>query len=86
MQNKLKAFQYFEMTDSINKMKKMKKQILFQPISCTNTRCHGSQITQWKVENEHASYCSLDSFKKAENFLRDFYKSKNRYLLLNAKA
>ncbi len=48
-------------------------------MSCTNARCSGSLITQWKVENEHASYCSLDVFKKAEDFLREFYKQSNRF-------
>ena len=52
--------------------------LLHQPMSCTYARCTGSQITQWKVENEHASYCSLDSFKKAEDYLREFYKQSNR--------
>ncbi len=53
----------------------------FQPMTCTPAKCLGSHITQWKVENEHATYCSLDSFKKAEDFLREFYFTSNRQFL-----
>jgi hypothetical protein len=36
-------------------------------------------MVQWQVTNEHANFCSIDSLQKAEDLLKEFYTSQNRY-------
>ena len=53
---------------------------ILQPMSCTRGACLGSHVCQWQTDNDHADTSdSTQLFQKAEKYLKEFYRDKNRY-------
>jgi hypothetical protein len=47
-------------------------------MGCTDLKCEGSKIAQWKVQNDQSKFFSVEKFQLAESFLREYFADKKR--------